>query len=97
MVLMNLFTGKEWRCRCRNSLVDTVGERESGTNGESSINIYTLSCVKYIAGEKLLYNTESPAWHSVMSGGVEGGGVSGEGRDAQWGRGGMLRREVIYV
>ena len=31
---------------------------------ESSTDIYTLSCVKQIAGEKLLYNTESPAWHS---------------------------------
>ena len=29
-----------------NSHVDTVGEGESGINGESSINIYTLSCVK---------------------------------------------------
>ena len=36
-------------------------------NGESSINIYTLLCVKQMAGEKLLYNTGSPAWHSVMT------------------------------
>ena len=40
-------------------LVDTVGEEESGTNGESSIDIYTLPCVKQIAGKKLLYNIES--------------------------------------
>ena len=36
MVLMSLFAGKEWRHR----LVYTVGEGESGMNGESSINIY---------------------------------------------------------
>ena len=27
---------------------DTVGEGEGGTNGESGIDIYTLSCVKQI-------------------------------------------------
>ena len=34
-----------------NGLVDTVGEGESGANWESSIDIYTLSCVKQIASE----------------------------------------------
>ena len=34
--------------------MDTIGEGESETNGESSINIYTLSGVRWIAGEKLL-------------------------------------------
>ena len=47
--------------------MDTVGKAQSGTDGESSINIYTLSCVKWIAAEKFLYNTGSPVWHSVMS------------------------------
>ena len=37
--------------------MDPVGVRESETNGESSINICTLSCVEWIAGEKLLFNT----------------------------------------
>ena len=50
-----------------NGLVDPVGEGESGTNGESSIDIYTLPCIKQISDEKLLYNTGSPAWHSVMT------------------------------
>ena len=31
-VLMNIFAGKEWRCRCREQLVDTVGEGEGRTN-----------------------------------------------------------------
>ena len=50
-------------------LVDTVGEAKSGTNGQSSINIYTLPvlCVKQSTDEKLLYYTGSSAWHSVMT------------------------------
>ena len=45
-----------------NGPVDTVSQGESGTNGESSINTYTLS-----AGEKLLCNTGSPVWCSEMT------------------------------
>ena len=66
-------------------LVDTGEEGESGTNGESSINIYTPSCVKWIAGEKLPYNTQSPVWHSLMT----RRDVVGEGR--------RLARKGIYV
>ena len=44
-----------------NGLVGTVGEGEGSTNWESNIDIYTLSCVKYITSRKLLYNTGSPA------------------------------------
>ena len=40
-------------------LVDTAGERESGTNGESSTNIDTLPCIKQTAGEKLVCNSGS--------------------------------------
>ena len=46
MVLMNLFAGKEWRLRCRERTVDTVGEGEGEANGESSINLYTVPCVE---------------------------------------------------
>ena len=45
--------------------MDTVGEGEGGTNGES--NIDTLPCVKQMAGEKLPINTGSPGWCSVMT------------------------------
>ena len=31
--------------------MDIVAEGEDGTNGESSMNLYTLSCVKWIASE----------------------------------------------
>ena len=67
MVLMNLFEWKEWRCRCREWIYGHIWGGESGTNREGSINIYTLSCLKWIAGEKLLYNTGSPVWCSLMT------------------------------
>ena len=47
-----------------NGLVDTVGEGESGMNEGSSSNIYTLSEMRWIAGEKLLCSTGSPVWPS---------------------------------
>ena len=50
-----------------NGLVDTVREGDIGMNGESSINIYTLSGVRRVAGEKLLCSSGSPAWHSLMT------------------------------
>ena len=60
-----------------NGLVDTVGQGVSGMNGEISINIYTLLCVKQTVIEKLLNSTGSPVWHSVMG--------WGEGKEAQEG------------
>ena len=60
--------------------------RDSGTNGEHSINIYIGSCAKWIASEQLLCITGSSAWYSVM---IKRGGV---GR-----RGGRLKRKRIYV
>ena len=34
---------------------------------QAYIDIYTLSCVKQLAGGKLLYNPGNPAWHSEMT------------------------------
>ena len=64
MVSMN--PGKEWRCR-KQSCGLTTREGESGTNEENSIDIYTQSCVKHIAAEKLLYYTGSQGCQSVMT------------------------------
>ena len=44
MVLTNLFSGQQWRCRHENSLVDTVGEGEGGTNWEKHGNIHITVC-----------------------------------------------------
>ena len=69
--------GRNGDADVENGLVDTVGEGESETNGET-INIYTLSGVRWIVGEKLLCSIGSPVWCSVMTwrdgmGEVEGG------------------------
>ena len=47
--------------------MDTGWEGESVMNGESSIDIYTVPCVKQMADEKFLYNTGSSARSSVMT------------------------------
>ena len=58
--------GRNGNATEKNELVDTVRKGVSGMNGESSINIYTLLCVKQTVIEKLLNNTRSPVWPSVM-------------------------------
>ena len=57
----------------------TWQEGKVGANGKRNIDVCTPSCVKWIAGEKLLYNTGSPAWHSAMT--LRGGMGGGEGGD----------------
>ena len=64
--------------------MDAGGERESGMNRESRVNIYTLSRVKQIAGEKLLHRDPRLVLCDDL-----------EGWEAR--RGGWLKREVIYV
>ena len=61
--------------------MDTVGEGASRMNGEGSLDICTLPCVKWIAGEKLLYNREPSVAHCDD---LEGMGW-GEGKEAQEG------------
>ena len=41
-----------------NRLVNIVGEEEGGTNWESSTETYTLSCIKQIANENLMYDRQ---------------------------------------
>ena len=53
--------GRNGDADIENRLVDTIREGKSGTNGESRIDIYTLSCVKQIANKKLLYNNREPS------------------------------------
>ena len=48
-------------------LMDTTEEGEGGMNRESSIETYTLPCVKQIANGKLLYDAGSSAWCSVTT------------------------------
>ena len=41
-----------------------------GTSGKSNIDMYVLLCVKQVTSGKLLYSTETPVWHYVMTEGV---------------------------
>ena len=82
MVLMNLFTEKEWRRSCSEWTFGQAGLGNGGTNWECNIDICTLSCIKYIAMGKLLYNTGSPAWHSVI---IYRGGIRVEREDQEGG------------
>ena len=58
IVPMKLFAGKEWRHAHGEWTCGHSGEGEGRTNRESSVGIYTLSCVKRRASEKLRYNRE---------------------------------------
>ena len=50
------------------------GEEDGGTNGESSMEIYTLPYVKYITSGNLLYDSGNSPWGSVNLGGWDGVG-----------------------
>ena len=77
------FQGGNGDANLENRLVDTVVEGESGTDGESSINIYTLSDVRWIAGEKLLCSTGITVCTLWWPGGMGWG----EGKEGREGRG----------
>ena len=55
MVLINRFAGLEERYRLGEQTLDMAGEGQGRTNGESSIDIYTLPCVKQRARRKPQY------------------------------------------
>ena len=79
--------GRKSNINMENRHVDKRGDGEGGTDWESSIDIYTLPCVKQIASGKLLYSTGSSAWCSEMTkmGGMDGG------------KEGRFKRDRIYV
>ena len=62
MLLLNLSAEKEWRRRCREWTYEHSGEGESGTNGESGININTLSSVSWPAAETSRSSAGEPVW-----------------------------------
>ena len=60
--------GRNGNANIENRLTDTVREGKSGTNGESSIDIYTLPCMTLIAGEKLQALCDLERWCSGWGG-----------------------------
>ena len=71
------FHGRNGDADVGNGLLDTAREGERGMSGESSINIYTLPCVKPTAGNELLYNAGSWSWCPVVD--LEGWDDRGKG------------------
>ena len=46
MVLMNIFAGQEWKCKCREQTFKHSGGRRGWDKLGSSIDIHTSSLVK---------------------------------------------------
>ena len=59
--------GRNGNTNIENGLVDPVGEGESEMNGESSINIYSLSGVRWISSVLSYCSIGSLVWCSVMT------------------------------
>ena len=59
---MSFFAGQQWRRRHKEQIVDTAQgeEGEGGTNRDSRTETHTLTCVKQIASDILLYDAGSP-------------------------------------
>ena len=83
MVLMDLFSGKEWRHRHREW---TWAHSEGGREWDDGKYIYTLPGINRITCEKMLCSTGSPVWSSVRTWGVD------------WGRGGLGKEGMcVYL
>ena len=57
LVLMNLYSGQQWRCRHSDQTRVHSGGGEHGTNQESGTETCTLPYVKQIASGNLLHDT----------------------------------------
>ena len=79
--------GKNGDASVDNGLVGTVWEGESGMNGGGGSNIHTLTSVRGMAGENLLCSPREPIL-ALCDDDLEG---------QDWGRGGRVVREGIYV
>ena len=66
-VQMNLFTKQKQSHRCRKQTYGSQGKRGGGINWEIGIDIYTLSYIKQITNENLLYSTGNSSQYSVMT------------------------------
>ena len=58
MIQMNLVSGQEQRCRCREQMCGHRAGVEGGMNWE--IRVHRLSCAKQTASGSLRYSTGSP-------------------------------------
>ena len=61
MVLMDLFAGEEWRCRCREWTCVRSGGGRGREERRGGVSICTLSGVRRRAAEQLLSSTGAQA------------------------------------
>ena len=59
-LLMILCTGQQRKHRCKEQILDSVGEGEDSMIWETSIETYTLPYVKQITSASLMYGTGHP-------------------------------------
>ena len=59
--------GRNGDADIENGLVEILREGKGGANWDSSIDIYTLSCIKCIAGRMLIYKSGISAWPFVTT------------------------------
>ena len=64
MVTITLYAKQKKRLRCKNRLVDSVGEGEGGMFQENSIETCILSRVKQITSPGWMHETSAQAWCS---------------------------------
>ena len=64
MVTITLYAKQKKRLRCKNRLVDSVGEGEGGMFQENSIETCILSRVKQITSPGWMHDTSARAWCS---------------------------------
>ena len=57
MLMMTLYVRRQKRRRCKNRLLDSVGEGEGGMIGENSIETCIISYVKRISSPGLMQDT----------------------------------------
>ena len=79
MVLTNLFTGQQWRCRQREPTCGHSGGGEGGIDWKSNTETYTLQYVKQRASGNLPYDTGNPK--PVFCDNLEGWDGVGGGRE----------------
>ena len=60
IIQINFSAGQKWRCGRKEQTCGHNRKGECAANRESSVDIYTLPCIKQIVSRKLLYNRGSP-------------------------------------
>ena len=67
MVMITLYAKQKKRHRCKEQILDSVGEGEGGMFPENSIEIWILSRVKQITSPGWMHETSARGWCTGMT------------------------------